>query len=147
METLKEHLNIRDNKTFINEIDLTLQRINEYVAKNDYQLNGNIKQKLNLDSVIDDVTLRKRKVLRRYMYYIKVHPTLDSVNKFLHFLFKEVLKSDARVKVVKSEKEQMIQKKREEFKAALKVLIEKRQAYKEEKGDFYKLRLAKNQAI
>lgn len=147
METLKEHLNIRDNKTFINEIDLTLQRINDYVARNEYQLNGNIKQKLNLDAVIDDVTLRKRKVLRRYMYYIKVHPTLDSVNKFLHFLFKEVLKSDARVKVVKSEKEQLIQKKRQEYKAALKILIEKRQAYKEEKGDFYKLRLSKNQAI
>jgi hypothetical protein len=147
METIKEHLNIRDKKTLINEIDQTLQRINDYVVKNDYQLNGNIKQKLNLDSVIDDISLSKRKVLRRYMYHIKVHPTLDVVNKFLHFLFKEILKSNARVKVVKSEKEQLIMKKRQEYKAALKILLEKRQAYKDEKGDFYKLRLAKNQAI
>lgn len=146
METIKkEHLNIRNIATVYNEIEKTCQRIDEYVALNEYQINNNVKiDKTVLMDALTDTSLRKRKILRRYMYKISNHATLEVVNKFLHFLYKEVLKSDVRVKVVKSEKEQLIQKKRQEFKMALKIMLEKKQEYLNEKGDFYKLRAQKN---
>lgn len=149
METVKEHLQIRDKKEFIKGIEKAMQDIENYVAKNDYQFSKPLDYGIysKLTAALDDVSLRKRKVMRRYMYKIEHHATLDVVNKFLHFFYKNVLKSDERVKVLKSNKEQQIIKARLEFKAALKVLLEKREAYKTEKGDFYKVRLSKNQAI
>lgn len=148
METIKkEHLNIRNQKEMIDAIEKTVQRIKEFTKHNDYQLTGDLDQKLNLDKAIMDASLRKRKVLRRYMYQIEQHATLDVVNKFLHFLFKKVLNTDVRVKVTKSEKELAIQTKREAFKAALKIMLEKKQEYLNEKGDFYKVRLEKKQTI
>ncbi len=148
METIKEHLNIRNTAEVYNEIEKTLQRIDEYVAKNDYQKSNNIKiDKTKLMTALNDGSLRKRKVLRRYMYKINVHPTLDVVNKFLHFLFKTILNSEERVKITKSLKEQEIMKKRLEFKKALNAMLEAKAAYQLEKGDFYKQRISKNQAI
>jgi hypothetical protein len=147
MENFKKHLNIRNQSEIVTAIDQTMLRIKEYVKFNEYQIHGNIEEKLNLDAALKDATLRKRKTLRRYMYHIEQHPTLPTVNKFLHFLFKTVLKSDVRVRVLKSEQELEIQKRRKEFKDALKVMLEKKQAYLDSKGDFYKKRILNKQAI
>ena len=142
METVKEHLQIRDKKEFLNAIEKTKERIEKYVQKNDYRVSNPIEvDKKKITDALDNTSLKKRKVMRRYMYKIEHHPTLDVINKFLHFLYKTLLKSDYRSKVLKSVKEESIDAKRKEFKAALQVMLEKKAAYQLEKGDFYKRKL------
>lgn len=155
METIKEimhnskyHLNIRNVSDVYNEIQKTLKKIDEYVTFNEYRYSNkiDISNKQLTDALIDS-SLKRKKVLRKYMYKINSKPTLQFINKFLHFLFKQVLKSDTRVKVLKSEKEQSIIAKREAFVKARQAMLKAKSEYLQEKGEFYKIRMSKNQSI
>jgi hypothetical protein len=141
-------------------IQTTIKNIEAFVAHNEYQF----KDRTGLDSLTEtqfntaliNLSLKKRKKLAAYIHVVNTHPTLEKVNKFLHFFMKTILNSDLRVRIVKSEKELAIQEKRKAYKAALKELlesplytklVESRAVYKVEKGDFYKSRMLNNQTI
>jgi len=144
METItRQHLNIRDAKAVASEINLTLERIDAFVKKNDYAYKTNDKQS-NIDSLetaLNDESLKKKKVLRRYMHKIQHSPSLFNINKFFHLLHKVILKSDHRTSIVTGELESLIQAKKQAYKAALQIARAARHDYKTTKGDFYKKRL------
>jgi len=126
-------------------------KIEDFVKKNDYQF----KDRDNFDKITEaefnaaliNASKKKRKKLANYIWMIYNRPTLAGINKFLHFLMKTILKSDLRVRVIKSDKEIAIQEKRKAYKEALAKMQAAYADYKQEKGDFYKIRLEKNQAI
>lgn len=128
-----------DGATFAN-VQSTISKIEEYVKDNGYQF----KDRSGL-TLLDEKTfyfqfgsIRKRKKLVNAMEAIGKNPTLENINKFFHFLMKEILKSDLRVRVIKSEKEIAIEAKRKAFKEALAKMKTALAEYKLEKGDFYK---------
>lgn len=147
MKSTKNVLNIRNNSEVYNEIQKTLKKIDEYVIFNEYRYSNEVKIDGSELSALQNASLKKKKVLRKLMYKINVKTTLQTLNKFFHFLFKRILKSDSRVKVLKSEKEQQIMLKRENYNKALLALRKAKQEYLVEKGDFYKQRILKNQSI
>jgi hypothetical protein len=134
-----------ESATFEN-VQSTISKIEQYVKDNGYQF----KDRSGL-ALLDEKTfhlqfgsIRKRKKLVNAMTAIDKHPTLENVNKFFHFLMKEILKSDLRVRIIKSEKEIAIDEKRKAFKDALAKMKIALADYKAEKGDFYKKTLVKS---
>jgi len=128
-----------DGATFAN-VQATISKIEKYVTDNGYQFKDRsglaqiTKENFNAQSL----STRKQKKLVNAMAAIEKHPTLENINKFFHFLMKDILKSESRVKVIKSDKEIAIQEKRKAFKDALAKMQIALAEYKTEKGDFYK---------
>ena len=153
METIqKTHLNIKNASDIKDEIIRTLSTIKAYTEFNEYELTKNKEfsmeaefEKLNLH--LNDASLRKRKTLRRQMYRLNIHTTISAANKFLHFLFAKIMKSEYRFKISKSAKENEIIAKRKAYIAALEIMQAAKKDYFDTKGDFYKIRLSKKQAI
>lgn len=146
--TERVHLNIRNTDTVVSAVKTTMQQIDTFVKHNEYQLSKEVDiNDTDLKEAIGNLSLRKKKVLRRYMYKISVHPTIRTINLFLHFLTKKVLKKDFTIKVSKSIKELEIQKKRAAYVEALKLMKLAQEEYVACKGDFYKNRIKNNQAI
>jgi len=133
-----------DGATFAN-VQLTISKIEQFVKENGYQF----KDSKGLEEITQEafnantMTIRKKKKLVNFMTAIQKHPTLENVNKFLHFLMKNILKSETRIKVIKSDKEIAIQEKRKAYKEALAKVQAAYADYKQEKGDFYKIKLSK----
>lgn len=153
METIqKAHLNIKNTSDLKNEIVKTVAKIEAYVKFNEYELSKNKdfsieKEFENLNLHLNDASLRKRKTLRRQMYRLNIHMTISAANKFLHFLFSKIMKSEYRYKISKSAKENEIIAKRKAYIAALQIMQAAKKDYFDTKGDFYKNRLKNNQAI
>jgi hypothetical protein len=128
----------------------TISNIETFVKKNDYQFKNRegfseITQ-AKLTAAISDLSNKKRKKLANFMWMNDNHPTMASANKFFHFLMKNVLKSDLRIRVIPSAKEIAIQEKRKVYKEALAKVQAAYADYKLEKGDFYKLKMVKKVA-
>jgi len=147
--TTSNHVNATSvNYQFIKS---TFGKIEDFVKKNDYQF----KDRNNFDNITEsefnsawvNTSKKKRKKLAAYIWMIYNRPTLAGINKFFHFFMKTIMKSDVRVRVIKSDKEIAIQEKRKAYKEALAKMQAAYADYKQEKGDFYKIRLANNQAI
>jgi len=136
-----------DGATFAN-VQATISKIEKYVTDNGYQF----KDRSGLAQITKEnfntqlLSTRKQKKLVNAMAAIEKHPTLENINKFFHFLMKDILKSESRVKVIKSDKEIAIQEKRKAFKDALAKMKIALAEYKAEKGDFYKIKLANKKA-
>lgn len=151
METTQKVNHVHVSDINYNLIVDTFKKIDAYVQANDYQF----KDRKGLDNITEslfntaliNMSKKKRKKLANYIWVINNHPTLGGINKFFHFLMKTVLKSDLRVRVIKSDKEIAIQDKRKAYMDALAKAKQAYAEYKTEKGDFYKNRLAKKQAI
>jgi hypothetical protein len=125
----------------------TIKNIDAFVNANGYQFKDrkgldNITETLFNSSLIN-MSKKKRKKLAAYLWVVNNHPTLGGINKFFHFLMKNVLKSDLRVRIIKSEKELAIEAKRKAYKEALEKVKAAYADYKTEKGNFYKNKLAK----
>lgn len=128
-----------------------LPKIIDYARQQDYRIsdddgfleitNSQLSQK------IKDMSLKKRKVLRNYLYYLDKNPTMKMINKFLHFLMKKVLNSDKRYKILKSEKQLAIEAKRQKYYDLKAQAAAAYTDWKSEKGDFYTSRLTKGQRI
>lgn len=137
-----------DGATFAN-VQATISKIEKYVTDNGYQF----KDRNGLAEITESnfntarVSTRMQKKLVNAMAAIEKHPTLENINKFFHFIMKNILKSESRVKVIKSDKEIAIQEKRKAFKDALAKMKIALAEYKAEKGDFYKIKLSKDQKI
>jgi hypothetical protein len=145
-------------KNYIKSTDLnysvlksTFETIEQFVRANDYQFkDATALTKISeseFNGALINASKKKRKKLASYVWAINNRPTLSGVNKFFHFLMKTILKSDVRLKVLKSEKELAIQEKRKVYKEALAKAKAAYAEYKTEKGEFYKIRLSKTQSI
>lgn len=123
-------------------IQKTITQIDAFVKAKDYQF----KDRKGLDNIIEsvfnaayrDLSNKKSKRLAKYIWLVENFPSLTNINKFLHFLFTKVMKSDLRVRIIKSDKELAIEAKRKAYKDALAVVRAAYADYKTEKGDFYK---------
>lgn len=128
----------------------TISNIEKFVKENDYQFKDRegLKEitQAKLSTAISDMSQKKRKKLANFMWRNNNHPSMASVNKFFHFLMKNVLKSDARIRVIPSAKEIAIQEKRKAYKEAIAKVKAAYAEYKTEKGDFYKHKAANKPA-
>lgn len=153
METIqKTHLNIRKASDVKSEIIRTFGTIEAYVKFNEYELSKNkdfsvVEEFEKMDLHLNEASLRKRKTLRRQMFRLDKHVTISAANKFFHFLFSKIMKSDYRLKISKSAKENEIIAKRKAYVAALEIMQAAKKDYLTTKGEFYKNRLKNNQAI
>lgn len=147
--TIVNHVKVTDiNFELIQD---TFKKIDNFVAENEYQFKDrkgldNITES-NFKEAVANLSKKKRKKIAHYVWAINNYPTLGGINKFLHFLMTKVIKSDLRVRILKSDKEIAIQEKRKAYKQALEAMKKAHAEYKAEKGEFYKIRLSKNQAI
>jgi len=129
----------------------TISEIHEYVEFNNYQYKNNLNPAfINaelLKSSIMNLSLNQRKKLKRAINAFRMKGSLQSVNRFYHFLMKKVLKSDMRVAVIFGKKQLEIVEKRKKFVAARNLMITMRNEYLDEKSDFYILRIANGQKL
>lgn len=143
METLvKENnvLNHRNVNELVNGVNTAVQKINEKVVKENLRLsNLNINENI-LSLMITNLSLNQKKKLKNNINGCINKQTLRTINRFLHFLQREVYKDYKNpAPVVKiSAKEESIQAARKKYVAARKLAIDAYNAYKTEKGDFYK---------
>jgi hypothetical protein len=128
-------------------IQETINKIDQFVKDNDYQYKDRAGfaeiTESSFNSAIQQLSKKKRKKLANYVWAVNNHPTLESINKFFHFFMKNIMKSDTRIKVIKSAKELAIEEKRKAYKEALAKVKATYADYKTEKGDFYKNRMQK----
>lgn len=131
-------------------VQATISKIEQFVKDNGYQFKDrsglNEITEANFNAALHLVSKKKRKKLANYIWAVNNHPTLENINKFFHFLMKNIMKSETRIRVIKSDKEIAIQEKRKAYKEALAKMQAAYADYKTEKGDFYKIRLANKQA-
>lgn len=139
--TIANHINV-SNITF-DLLQKSFEKIDAFVKENDYQF----KDRKGLDNITESVfnaayanlSNKKRKKLAKYLWALHNRPmTLAGANRFLHFLLVKIMKSDLRVRIIKSEKELAIEAKRKAYKEALEKVKVAYADYKTEKGDFYK---------
>lgn len=136
---------------FEKEITEFITKLKRYIEFMDYQVSGDVdfKELENLKDRILNLSQNQRKKLRNFLLKAEYRMSLRSINRFLHFLYKNVLQSDKRVRIKPSIKEEEIQMRRKEWvdarnKAEMALFI-----YKKSKGDFYKdkdkkFKIAKN---
>lgn len=127
-------------------LNSTFNLIDAFVKANNYQIKDrkgleNITES-TFNAVYSNLSKKKKKRLAKYIWLIENFPSLANINKFLHFLLAKVIKSDLRVRIIKSEKELAIETKRKVYKDALAVVKQAYADYKTEKGDFYKKKIA-----
>jgi hypothetical protein len=140
IETVNKIKNIIDEYNDLRNLDERLQ-----VISNKKGIEFTNKQGMYFDSItriVIDLSKSKQKKLNKLIYNIeyrnngKIH--LKSINKFLHFLCVDVLKTEGRIKIDLPIKVQNISKAKKEFKEAQKKADLALKAYKELKGDYFK---------
>jgi len=124
-------------KEGINEFLTKLKRYADFM---DYQVTGDINfdELKDLKGAIGNLSLSQKKKLRNNLISADHKMTLRTINRFLHFLYKAVLKSDVRVRVKPSVQDEEIQMKRKEWVTARDKAQVALFLYKKTKGDFYK---------
>jgi hypothetical protein len=152
METLEIEKIKENNASVLTEGTLqTINDIHEYVKFNEYQYKNNINPSFldedEIKSVVMNLSLNQRKKLKRAINAFRIKGSLQSVNRFYHFLMKKVLKSDTRIGVIFGKKQLEIVEKRKKFVAARNEMKKMRGEYLDEKADFYKLRIANGQKL
>ena len=152
METLVE----KNSKKIVEHTVSKLQEETIYVFKeiwefayfNNYQYNRHPQyNEDDLKSAIGNLTLNQRRKLKKRINIFRMKPTLASANRLYHFIYAKVLMVDMRIKLDHPEKRLLIATKREIY---LKYRAEMEKAlkeYKEEKGDYFKLRLAEGKKL
>ncbi len=112
----------------------TINFIKEVIAKNDYQVKGNIEELYVLE--YPNLSMNQMKKIQKYCYWIQRNPSLKKINTFFSLLSK--LFGVERVQVKISLKEEAIQKAKKEWIKSRNEADRLLKAYKDEKGDFYK---------
>ena len=127
------------NKYELSEtINKTIEKIENVIKENDYQVKGNIDQYKNLGESGKWTHLSKRqmKKIQKYCYWIDRKPSLKKINTFFSLLSR--LFELERVHIKVSLREEEIQKARKEWLKARSEAEKLLAIYKEKKGDFYK---------
>jgi hypothetical protein len=114
-------------------VELAINNIKKYAEEKGYQVKG--------DFTSGDLKFEsksKEKVCRNYLWRLDKKMGMSVANRFLHFLYKKVYKTETAPSIDYSEKELKIKEARKAWRK-LKEEAEKLQAaYKLEKGTFYK---------
>lgn len=135
-----------------NKITETVSKIDTFIKENNFQVSGDLSTitkasskgifglytQSNLEKGISTLSKNGLKKTNRAIQKIEIHNTMRTSNLFLHYVMKQILKSDERIKITSSVKETAIQAKRDAWKKAHLVAMHLLTEYKEEKGDFYK---------
>lgn len=127
-----------------NNVAKAIESIEKFAADKGCQIIGDLKEKkqgflsgiFNLNLNFESKS--KEKVLRNYLTRLEKKIGMATANKFLHFLYKKVYKLETAPKVEYSEKELKIKAARKAWRIALETSKKAEEAYKLEKGDFYK---------
>lgn len=127
METIKQQLEVNAEN-----INKAFEAIKQYATKMNYELTSNLEFK---GFTLDFPSQRAKKKLRNSLNRIIAHPTMKSINLFLHHLNKV---SDCSTRIEYSSKEKLIIEKRKAYKQAKALADKLMLEYKEEKGSFYK---------
>lgn len=152
METLEIKKIVENSASVLAQAtEETINEIHEYVEFNKYQYKNNLNpafiNDVQLKNSIMNLSLNQRKKLKRAINAFRMKGSLQSVNRFYHFIMTRVLKSDMRVAVIFGDKQLAIVEKRKKFVAARNLMIKMRDEYLDEKGSFYKLRVANGQKL
>lgn len=146
--TTKSEFDVNNVSFFTEQIFSTLVNIVEYADENGYKYNNPVI--LDTDEVyaaINETSRNARKKLRNAIISFKKNPTLKKVNLFLHNLMKNIMNSDTRYRILKSDKQLQIEEARANYR---KLRDQARLAYEEyntTKGDFYKNRIVVGQKM
>jgi len=122
----------------------TMATIKNFVAENNYQIKGIFRTitEEEFNEALAKASGRTKKKIAKGMWKVNNHPTLSNTNLFLHTFMKSFLKSDSRIRIIKSQKELDIEAKRKAFTDARAAMLKAKEAYQLEKGDFYKKKLS-----
>lgn len=122
-------------------IDAAITSIINYANSKGYQIVGDFKKEgflSNLFSGLKFDSKSQEKVLRNYLTRLDKKVGMALANRFLHFLYKKVYKMTEAPRVEYSEKELKIKAAQKAWKQSLETMKKLHEAYKLEKGDFYK---------
>ena len=152
METLVENnikkLENHDASTLYDAVIQVEKDVRQFVEFNEYSFDKslNIPRQL-LKNELGNATLNERRKLKRAINVFYKKGSLRSANLLLHVLFKYILKVDTRVTIKQPQKYLDIMEKRAYFVKKRKEMEKALDAYKAEKGNYFKLRLERGQKI
>lgn len=138
-----------ENKTFptmieanVESIEATFKKIRDFATSNNYVIEGELKHPTNMLGIKKTLSFDSRKqmkVVRNFINRFNERVSIGQANRFLHFLFRKIYKTDGAVPKVKfSEKQIKIQATRDAWKKMRDEAEKARVAYVTEKGDFFK---------
>ena len=143
----------KERKPFVEptkaNIEATIEKIKKYAQEKGYQIKGDFKKEGLLDKAINffgssEVKFDSKsqlKVCRDYLTRIDRKIGMSISNRFLHFLYKKVYKLTEPAPYVEySDKELKIRESRKAWKKAQLQAELLLKAYKDEKGDFFKVK-------
>lgn len=124
--------------TFDN-VQNAINTLQSWAHKNGYRLDGNLAvDPATFNSVMPTLSKTQKKKLGRSIHQATTGTNFRSANRFLHTLFKKVLKSEKCPKVLVSEREAQIQEARRKWVTARNAAKTALAEYKATKGDYYK---------
>jgi hypothetical protein len=133
-----------DSADLIKGIETALDVVLEKVTEEDWNLPLISIDDKNLNARVIHMTLNQRKKLKNKLNGCIYKKSLRAINTFLHFLHRHVLEEKTPAPEVRiSEKEVKIQATRKKYVEARNLAIKLYKEYKDEKGDFYKKKMAK----
>lgn len=140
METKKSGLEYT-NQAIQNQLNTAIAEIKKRVSQNNLVVEGDLSQLENLN--FQDATRSSKKKLAKKIYYFLKAGTRRKMNVMLAFISRKFLASEKKIVVLPSLEQQAIESARKEFKAQLKIMLEKKEEYKKlkqaykEKGGVY----------
>lgn len=140
METKKSGLEYT-NQAIQNQLNTAIVEIKKRVSQNNLVVEGDLSQLENLN--FQDATRSSKKKLAKKIYYFLKAGTRRKMNAMLAFISRKFLASEKKIIILPSLEQQAIESARKEFKAQLKIMLEKKEEYKKlkqaykEKGGVY----------
>jgi hypothetical protein len=137
---------IYDNQELTNKVLETVTKIEQFISDNSYQIKGDLSEIKNFKNKIIFESKSQKKKVNYAIQRLDNRMNLRSVNYFLHIIFKNILNSENRVRIIPSEKEIKIQAARKRWKEAQAISDKLLLEYKIEKGSFFKDQIIKKAA-
>ena len=129
-----------------------MDEIQKFAQDNNFQIKGDFSELKSgifsnpLESKISQCSKSEKKKINQAIYRFDKKNTIKTSNYLLHILFKDIMKSETRVKILPSEKEVNIQNARKKWKEAQAIAEKLLSEYKVEKGNFYKEQILRKAA-
>ena len=128
-----------DAKALTEGVKMAFDVIEELAETKDWVLKGKINLDLEfIEFKLRGETLNQRKKLKRRINALIAKKSMRAANHFLRAMRKYMSSTSAALKFEYSEKEKKIKAARKEYVEARNIAIKLYEAYKEEKGDYYK---------
>lgn len=136
---ISDRITSNESKDLVNGVLNAIEVINNRIKEKGW-IGSKIKDTFeHLLPLVANMTLNQRKKLKNKINGCIHRKSIRSINTFIHFYIRHVLKNNGEIPYVKvSEKEEQIQIKRKEWVKARNIAQSALDSYKKEKGDFYK---------